>query len=75
MTVNRHEDPVKLSAIVRRTQLSRRSFSNLMREVRSGGSSGQIVAMMQTAEPGHRNDSAFHPRVARFFTTGRRTVR
>jgi hypothetical protein len=43
---NRHEDVARLSAIIRRTQLSRSSSSVLRRNLYGRSSCGQIVAMM-----------------------------
>jgi hypothetical protein len=51
-TTNRHERKVEWAAIARLAQLSSSSSSLLRKDIRSG-SGGQIVAMMQTAEPRH----------------------
>ncbi len=55
----------------RQTHLSRRSSSVLTRDVRSSSSGCQIVPMMRTAEPGHRNNPATHIGLPNCLATGR----
>jgi len=60
VTSDRHEDSTKWAARGRRARLSLSSSSTPRRNLRDSDSGGQIVTMMQTAEPWHRYNPATH---------------
>ena len=73
VTSNCHEDTAKLMAKGRWAHFFRSSTSTLTKYLRSSGSGGQVVAMMQTAHPWHRYYSATCIGVAHCRATGRRS--
>ena len=74
VATNCHEVRAERVTKDRRTHLSRSISLTPIRNVRDSNSGGQIVAMMQAAEPWHRYDFASYFGVARCFTAGRRSL-
>ena len=74
-TLGRHQDIAKWAAKDRRAHLSRGSSSTLTRDVRSSSSGGQIVAMMQAADSGHRYDPTTAALILLYLTNSRRSLR
>jgi len=72
---NRNEDTIESALPAYRAHLSRNYSWNSQLDVRSISSGGEIVAMMQAAEPWHRDDLAICTMICFCFTTGRRSLR
>ena len=73
--MDRCVDSAKWITQYRQTQFSSCSSSTLKKDVRSSGSSSQIITMMQAAEPWHGNYPTAFARVLFCLTTGRRSLR
>ena len=74
MISNCYEDTAMLAASARHAQFSRSLSSTQTKYGRRISSGGEIVAMMQAAEPWHRDDLATCTMIRFCFTSGRRSL-